>query len=191
MSPKHDVLLKKYLQLPDRLEAAIAGLNESDFDLRSTGWSIRQYVHHTVEGELLWQINLRAAAGCDGIAFPMNWYLTQEQDIWAERWGYDRRPVEQALALFRGSTCNLVSFLRCLPEAWEHSGRITWRGDRQETIYSVRDIVLMHIGHMDQHTTDIRAIRELHNKIFTTTPPKKAGQEDTTQLKDVRQADKN
>ena len=164
MSGTHDVLLKKYLQLPDRLEAAIAGLSESDLDLRGEGWSIREYVHHTVEGELLWEINLRAAAGYDGIAFPMTWYFVQNQDTWAERWGYDRRPVEPALALLRGATRNLVDFLTCLPEAWERSGRITWRGEEKETVYSVRDIVLMHIGHMDQHEADIRAIRELHKR---------------------------
>jgi hypothetical protein len=164
MSEKHAVLLKKYLQLPDRLEAAIAGLSESDLDLRGEGWSIRQYIHHTVEGELLWEINLRAAAGYDGITFPMTWYFVQAQETWAECWGYDRRPVEPALALFRGSTSNLVGFLRCLPEAWDRSGRITWRGNQAETIYSVRDIVLMHIGHMDQHEADIRAIRALHKK---------------------------
>ncbi len=162
MSTTHEVLLKRYLQLPDRLETAIAGLSESELDLRGTGWSIRQYVHHTVEGELLWEVNLRAAAGCDGIAFPMTWYLVQDQDTWADRWGYDRRPVEPALALFRGSTSNLVGFLRCLPEAWDRSGRITWRSSQSETIYSVREIVHMHIGHMDQHEADIRAIRDLH-----------------------------
>ena len=163
MSEPHEVLLKKYLQLPDRLEAAIAGLDEAGLELKgSQGWSIRQYVHHTVEGELIWQMNLRAAAGYDGIAFPMTWYFVQTQDTWAERWGYDRRPVEPALALFRGSTRSLVGFLHCLPEAWDRSGRITWRSGQPETLLSVRDIVLMHIGHMDQHTTDIRAIRDLH-----------------------------
>jgi hypothetical protein len=164
LSEDHTLLLKKYLQLPERLEAVIAGLSETDLDLRGQGWSIRQYVHHTVEGELLWQINLRAAAGYDGIVFPMTWYFVQEQDTWAECWGYDRRPVEPALALFRGSTSNLVGFLNCLPEAWDHSGRITWPGNQKESIYSVRDIVLMHIGHMDQHEADIRAVRELHHK---------------------------
>jgi len=50
VSTSHEVLLKKYLQLPERLEAAIAGLERIDLDLRGEGWSIRQYVHHTVEG---------------------------------------------------------------------------------------------------------------------------------------------
>jgi hypothetical protein len=163
MGNPHEHILKKYLQLPDRLEAAIAGLDETGLGWKGKeGWSIRAYVHHTVEGELIWQVNLRAAAGCDGIAFPMGWYFTQGQDKWAEQWGYERRPVEAALALFRGSTRDLVDFLRCLPEAWDRSGHITWPGDQHETILSVRDIFLMHIRHLDQHTADIRAIRELH-----------------------------
>jgi hypothetical protein len=70
----HETLLNKYLQLPDRLEAAIAGLDEAGLNLKTDGWSIRQYVH------------------------------------------------------------------------------------------SVRDIVLIHIGHMDQHTADIQRIREHHKK---------------------------
>ncbi len=165
MSQSHAVLLEKYLQLPDRLEAAIAGLDDAALDLKSTGWSIRQYVHHVVEGELLWEVNLRAAAGSDGIAFPMGWYFSQPQEAWAERWAYDRRPVGPSLALFRGSTCSLVEFLRLVPaEVWEHSGRITWPGEQQESILTVRDILLIHIGHMDGHTADIRAIRDLHGR---------------------------
>jgi hypothetical protein len=164
MNAPHAGLLKKYLKLPDRLEAAVAGLSQSDLDLKGDGWSIRQYVHHTVEGELLWEINLRAAAGYDGIAFPMTWYFVQDQDTWAECWGYDRRPIEPALELFRASTSNLAGFLSALPEVWEHAGRITWPGHQSETILSVRDIVLMHIRHMDQHEADIQAIRELVQK---------------------------
>ncbi len=60
MTVKHTTLLNKYLQLPDRLEAAIAGLDEEQLNLTlGKGWSIREYVHHTVEGELMWQLFLR------------------------------------------------------------------------------------------------------------------------------------
>ncbi len=165
MSESHEYLLKKYLQLPDRLEAAIAGLSETQLDWKAEeGWSIRAYVHHIVEGELLWQVNLRVAVGHDGIAFPFDWYFYQDQDAWAKQWGYDRRPVEPALTLFRGSTRTLVEFLRCIPEAWDRSGRITWPGAKEETILSVRDIVRIHIRHMDQHTADIQAIRAFHTQ---------------------------
>jgi hypothetical protein len=162
---QHETLLKRYLQLPDRLEAAIAGLSETDLDLRGEGWSIREYVHHTVEGELVWQVNLRAVLGTNGIDFPFQWYFALSQDEWAAKWASCKRAVEPSLALFRGSTRSLVELLRCTdPEAWKHYGRVTWPGAAKETRLTVRDIVLIHLGHMDQHTADIRAIREIHHK---------------------------
>jgi len=165
MSAAHAALLKKYLQLPDRLEAAVAGLSESDLDLRGEGWSIRQYVHHTVEGESMWQLYLRAIIGTDGIEFPIQWYFAISQDEWAQRWASDKRAIQPTLALFRASTRSLVELLRCVdPAAWKHYGCVTWPGAKEAKRYSVQEIVLMHLGHMDQHEADIRAIRELHKK---------------------------
>jgi hypothetical protein len=160
----HDSLLKRYQELPDRLEAAIAGLSEAQLDLTpGTGWSIREYVHHTVEGELMWQVFLRAILGTDGIEFPIQWYFTITQDDWAERWVSGKRAVGPTLALFRGSTASLVELLQNVPpEAWEHYGRVTWPGADKETRLTVRDIVLIHLRHMDGHSADIRAIREHH-----------------------------
>jgi hypothetical protein len=165
MSTSHDSLLIKYLALPERLEAAVAGLSEADLDLRGEGWSIREYVHHTVEGELLWQVNLRAITGVDGIEFPFQWYFTLSQDEWARRWASNERPIGPTLTLFRGSTGSLVELLRYTsPQVWQHFGRVTWPGAKTETRITVREIVLMHLGHMDQHEADIRAIRERHKK---------------------------
>ena len=164
MREKHEILLKRYLDLPARLEAAIAGLNEAQLDLAlEEGWSIRAYVHHTVEGEYLWQVLLRTMVGSDGIELPFQWYFIQSQDRWAEKWAYDRRPVGPALDLFRANTRSLVEFLRCVPEAWECSGRITWPEAKEETRLTVRDVVLIHLRHMDGHEADIRAIREKHH----------------------------
>jgi len=165
MSNSHEALLKKYLQLPKRLVAAVAGLSESDLDLAlGKGWSIRQYVHHTVEGELMWQIFLRAIIGRDGIEFPISWYFDLPQDEWVKRWAYDKRPLEPTLALFHASTRNLSELLRKIPgETWNNSGRLTWPGEDRETRLTVRDIILIHIRHMDQHTADIRTILESSN----------------------------
>jgi hypothetical protein len=164
MTGKQTILLEKYLKLPARLEAAIEGLDEAQIDLTlGTGWSIREYVHHTVEGEMMWQIFLRAILGTNGIEFPIQWYFAITQDAWAERWASGKRAVGPTLALFRGSTASLVELLRNMPaEAWEHYGRVTWPGKEKETRLTVRDIVNIHLGHMDQHTADIQAIRKLH-----------------------------
>jgi hypothetical protein len=163
MSGSHNVLLKKYLGLPDRLETAIAGLCESDLDLRDTGWSIREYIHHTVEGELLWQVNLRAILGTDGIEFPFKWYFLLSQDEWAQKWVSCKRAIEPTLALFRASTRSLAELLRCVDaQAWKHYGTVTFPGADRPRRFTVRDILLIHIGHMDQHEADIRAIRDHH-----------------------------
>jgi hypothetical protein len=160
----HDTLLKRTSKLPDRLETAIAGLEETQLDLTlGTGWSIREYVHHTVEGELMWQMFLRAILGMDGIDIPIRWYFDLSQDEWAERWASGKRELGPTLALFHGSIASLVELLRNVPaKAWEHTGRVTWPGDNNETRLTVRDILLMHLGHMDQHTADIQAIRRVH-----------------------------
>lgn len=160
----HDSLLKRYLELPGRLEAAIAGLSEEQLDLTlGTGWSIREYVHHTVEGELMWQLFLRAILGANGLEFPIQWYFTNTQDEWAVRWASGKRTLGPTLALFRGSTASLAELLHNIPdEAWNNYGRVTWPEAKEESRFTVRDIVLMHLGHMDQHTADIQAIRTKH-----------------------------
>ena len=164
MTAVEEMLLEKYLKLPDQLEAAIAGLDEDQLDLNlGKGWSIRQYVHHTVEGEMMWQLFLRAILGQDGIEFPIQWYFAISQDEWAERWASGKRLVGPTLALFRGSTASLAELLHNMPaKAWDHFGRVTWPGSDKETHLTVRDIVRMHLGHTEHHTADIQAIRKAH-----------------------------
>jgi hypothetical protein len=161
MIAEHEALLQKYLQLPDCLEGAIAGLRDADLDLCNDGWTIRQIVHHLVEGENIWQLNLRVIVGTDGILFPFTWYFALSQDEWAKRWAFDKRPLEPALILFRASTRNLVELLRNIPDTWGHFGRVTWRGQQEESCMTVREIVEMNLRHMDQHVEEIQAIRAL------------------------------
>jgi len=164
MEESYASLLERYQRLPDRLEAIIAGLDESDLDLRKGDeWSIRQYICHLVEGEQLWQINLRMILGLNEAEFPMTWYPQHSQMEWAELWAYDKRCAQVLLNQYRADTQYLVDILKNLPDAiWNHYGRITWPGHEEESCYSVRDIVEMHLGHLDGHAEDIRTIRALH-----------------------------
>ena len=156
-------LLGDYLKLPDRLEAVIAGLDENDLDLGlDSGWSIREYICHLVEGELLWQINLRVIIGLNGENFPFTWYPEHSQDEWAEYWAYGGRSLNVLLDQYRADTQYLVDTLKHLPDVWEHYGCIKWPGYDQDSRYTVRDILEMNIHHLDEHTEDIRAIRALH-----------------------------
>ena len=164
MSKSHDELLREYRKLPERLDEVISGLKEADLDLRlKSGWSIREYICHLVEGEQLWQINLRMILGLNGSEFPMTWYPQHSQLEWSESWAYDKRCLRVLLNQYRADTQYLVDILKNLPETvWKHYGRITWPGYDEESRYSVRDIVEMNISHLDVHSEDIQAIRALH-----------------------------
>jgi hypothetical protein len=165
MSKSHEELLNEYGKLPERLEAAIAGLEESDLDLHlESGWSIREYICHLVEGEQLWQINLRMIIGLNGAEFPFGWYPELPQDEWAERWAYGKRSLKIMLDQYRADTQYLIDTLKNLPDVWEHYGCITWPGSEKESRYTVRDIVEMHLHHLDVHSEDILAIRTLHGR---------------------------
>ena len=165
MNKSNDQLLDEYCQLPEKLDAVIAGLSGSDLDLRKGDeWSIREYVCHLVEGEQLWQINLRMILGLNGTEFPMTWYpMLGSQERWAEVWAYGKRSLEVILEQYRADTQYLVDILKNLqPDVWDHYGRITWPGAEKESRYSVHDIVEMQLSHLDTHAEDIRAIRALH-----------------------------
>lgn len=165
MSPANDDLLLGYLSMPGKLQDAVAGLNESQLDLRlaAGGWSIRAYVMHTVDGETLLQTALRAALGVDGGLLPFDWYFQLSQDEWSEQWAYDRRNLSLAIRRYQASTEGLVDMLRQLPgDVWERAGHVTWPGRSEPTRLTVRDIVEINLDHLDGHVEDIRAIRAEH-----------------------------
>jgi hypothetical protein len=166
VNAEHEALLAQYLRLPEVLESAAAGLAETEYDWSTgTGWSIRSYIHHTVEGELLWQVILRSILGRDGAEIPLGWYFEHEQEQWGRLWQYASRPVEPTLALFRASTRVMAELLSRLPdEAWEQTGRVAFPGNGQENRFKAQDIIRMHILHVEGHARDIGAIRKLHGR---------------------------
>ena len=156
-------LLEQYLQLPDQLEAALEGLDDASLDLdKGEGWSIREYACHVLEGEALWQLNLRIIAAQNGIEVPFLWYFSLTQDEWAARWGYAKRALETITRSYRASTHYLVEFLHNVPDIWDNYGLITWRGEAEASRLTVREIVEMNIRHLSGHLLDIQSIQEAH-----------------------------
>lgn len=77
MKDSDEQLLEQYLRLPDQLEAVLDVLDDASLDLtKGVGWSIREYACHVLEGEALWQLNLRIIAAQNGVEFPFLWYFT-------------------------------------------------------------------------------------------------------------------
>ncbi len=155
-----DAALARYRDGPALLERAVAGLAPAVLDAppAAGGWTIRQIVHHVVDGDDIWKTAVRMAFGAAEAEFSLPWYWAAPQDEWARRWGYARRPLEVALALFRANRTFVLELLATAPEAWERAV-ILRRSDGQCLRLTVGAVVALQADHVVHHADRIAAIR--------------------------------
>lgn len=157
-----EALLGPYCAGPLALRQALEGLAENNLDLTldGQGWSIRQVVHHVVDGDDLWQAGLLAAL--DGLAaFDLRWYWSAPQDEWARAWHYAARPVQAALDFFEANRQHAASILRAVPGAAQRCTPVQWPDGNRKDI-AVGDILEMQTRHVHGHCEDIRRVRQAH-----------------------------
>ena len=157
-------LLTHYTKGPEQLEAALAGLEGIDLDVAKTpdSWTIRQIVHHIVDGDHLWNLCIKAALGDSRGLFSYLWYWEKPQDEWADNWEYARREIAPSLALFRANRQHISQLLQQAPDAWERYALVTLP-DGEEKATPVWYVVEMQTQHVEGHIADIQAIRQQHN----------------------------
>lgn len=158
-----EAIIAGYADGPSQLEAALAGLSEGDFDLAESdgAWTIRQIVHHLVDGDDIWKVFIKRAIGNPGSEFDLGWYWTIPQTEWVKYWAYARREIGPSLALLRASRDHVLQLLTHIPEAWERSLLIRWpKGEEQEV--KVSWVVNMQVQHLLGHVDDIRRARQAH-----------------------------
>jgi len=158
-----DAVIARYADGPAQLEAAIAGLTETELNLAQSAdtWTIRQIVHHVVDGDDIWKIGIKAALGNSSGTFTLQWYWDKPQDEWVESWDYAGRALEPSLALFRANRRHILQLLSQIPDAWERHISIKWP-DRQVAQITIGNIVEMQADHVALHVNDIRMIRQSH-----------------------------
>jgi hypothetical protein len=152
-------ILADYLAAPDRLTQAVAGPDTVSLDRAAdaASWTIRQLVHHIVDGDDLWSVAVRAAIGNPDGVFTLQWYWDVPQTTWAEQWRYGDRDVQPSLELFNANRRHIAQLLEVIPEAWDRAITISWRGHADERA-SVAEIVEMQARHALGHITEIEAI---------------------------------
>ena len=155
--------LAHYAEGPAQLEAALEGLAEADLDvaLSADTWTIRQTVHHVVDGDDLWKMCIKAALGSSTGLFSYGWYWKIPQDTWVQSWDYAGRAIEPSLALFRANRSHVAQLLQQIPDGWERCSLITLP-DGEEKPTSVGYVVEMQVNHVLGHVDDIWRIREAH-----------------------------
>jgi uncharacterized damage-inducible protein DinB len=145
---------------PPLLERALAGLQDADLDKPPAqgGWTIRQVVHHVVDGDDLWKTCVKVALGNEQAEFTLAWYWVLPQEVWADRWAYAHRSVDVSLALLKANRDHILQLLRQMPDGWSRSVGIRKSDGKIERV-TVGAVVEMQADHVAHHVKRILAIR--------------------------------
>lgn len=158
---RHETIAR-YCAAPDRLEAALADLAESDFDLaRGRGaWTIRQIVHHIVDSDDLAKTMITVAVGNSGCTYDQRWYDTR--NAFAETLEYATRAVAPAIALFCANHRHTEELLRQIPDAWDRFVILQWEKEPEGRNVTVEYLINGQTWHALHHIEQIRATRDAH-----------------------------
>lgn len=76
--------LSRFGEGPSLLEAVVMGLEDDVLDSvpAGGGWTIRQIVHHVVDGDDIWKLGIKMAMGTELAEFPLGWYMEMSQEAW-------------------------------------------------------------------------------------------------------------
>ena len=155
-----ETILARFMAGPELLERAISGLQDSDLDAPPLqgGWTIRQIVHHAVDGDDLWKAGIKAALGNEGVEFTLEWYWSLPQPEWAENWTYANRSLDPSIALFRASRDHIVQLMEQVPNAWNRSIGFRKPDGKIEKV-TAGFVVEMQADHLEHHVNQIIAMR--------------------------------
>ena len=151
--------ISRYQEGPLLLEQVVKGLADADLDAKPSrgGWTIRQIVHHIVDGDDIWKACIKMAMGNEEGEFALAWYGAQPQETWGDRWAYTKRSIDVSLSLFKAIRAHVLQLIESAPEVWNRSVVVrTHKGDGERV--PVGFVVQMQADHVFRHIERIRAI---------------------------------
>lgn len=150
-------ILALYAKAPDELEIALKGIAERNLDKRLTPetWSIRQTVHHMVDGDAIWTLLMKAAIFNSGCVFDFGWYTGN--DTSAEGLHYAERSIEPVVQLFRANRTQMTQLFTLLSDAGGYHIQLTTPQGPHPVALS--QMIAIQASHAMEHIGEIRAIR--------------------------------
>lgn len=138
--------------LPERLGAAVAGLNDAQLDTpyREGGWTVRQVVHHFADSHANSYVRFK-------LALTEDWPTIKPYDeaAWA-RLPDSSLPIEPSLAFMTGLHQRLVALLESMTEGdFERGFKHPERGPM--TLAANLALYAWHSRHHTAHITNLRA----------------------------------
>ncbi len=139
-------------ELPGRLRAAVAGLNDAQLDTpyREGGWTVRQVVHHVADSHAMAYIRCK-------LALTEDWPTINPYDeaAWANLPDSRSLPVETSLAIIEGLHARWTALFDALTEEdFQRGYNHPERG--RETLARGLAIYDWHSRHHTAHITSLR-----------------------------------
>ena len=152
-------VIARYREGPALLEDAVMNLTDADLDATPSGggWTIREIVHHVVDGDDIWKLGIKMAMGNDGAEFALGWYGGMSQQTWGERWAYSRRSLGASLSLLKAIRTHVLQLLESVPDAWDRSVVVRNRDGEIEQV-PIGFVIQMQGDHVLHHIKRIRGI---------------------------------
>jgi uncharacterized damage-inducible protein DinB len=147
-----DSALADIADLPEHLEAAVAGLSDEQLDTpyRDGGWTVRQVAHHLVDSHVNAYVRMKLAATEDNPAIK-----TYDEKRWAELPDASSAPIELALPLLAALHARWAGWLRTLNAV-----------DRARTVrhpdwgtVSIDLLIQLYAWHCRHHVAHITSLR--------------------------------
>ena len=152
------VAVDEWARIPADIRKAIRGLSETDLDHRggSEGWSVREYVHHLVEANLIASTMVIAALANTGGEFDWTW--VNPSAAWMKRVGYDKADVNPALAMLTAVCDHIAGIVAAQPGMLERHVSLNDSPGAKRYNATVEKILKDEREHADHHLADIRGI---------------------------------
>ena len=153
-------ILAAWRAIPRRIRAATRGISVAGMDRRggSESWSIREYVHHLVEANLVASTIVIAALGDPGCRYDWSWMWPSRK--WMRRLGYSKAPVEPAIRFLEAMAAHLGGILARSPRKLTLRVRVAGTRPGRGKLTWVRKVLQDEIEHADHHLGDVAAIRK-------------------------------
>ena len=139
-------------QLPAKLEAVVAGLNEEQLDTPygKGKWTPRQVVHHVADSHM----NALARLKLILTESKPTWFA-YKQDEWAKTPEIFALPPEVSLAIIDGIQERMATLLEGIKDGdWQRSGIHPERGEM-----TIDDIAALYAQHGEKHVGHIAGLR--------------------------------
>lgn len=150
-------LINRYKEGFKEVANAIEGITEDELDFRRAPgkWSAREIVHHLADSETNSAIRLRKL-----LAEERPLIQGYDQDEFAKKFQYSKRPIQPALQAFegaRGTTAQILDMMK--EEDWKRMGEHSESG-----AYSAEIWLGIYASHAHNHADQIRQNRSAYKE---------------------------